>query len=453
MQLLINPGTHSCLNMGDLAMLQVAYDRVRGLWPDAAVRILTADSAALESFCPGAIPVPVTGLHQWNAEHPLLGQRGKLLPAPLRGIVRRLEHRLQESGPAAALALMQRRYKRQGGGPDDLRSFLRALTSSDLVMMCGQGSITDDLKPHARQALGLLLWAQQLGIPTVVMDQGMGPLEDLQLLALARTAFPRVKLVTIRERPMGAPLLSRLGVSGDRVRVTGDAAVEMARRLTPERLGSGIGLSVRVVTYANMARSLIDILRPAIHSFAREHRAPLVAIPIMRGTKVPDTVSIEDLCSGYEGAIRGGAELVTPEFTASAVHACRIVVTGTYHAAVFALSQGVPTVCLTNSEYYAGKFNGLADQFGVGCTVVKLDSSDVVEQLEFAMRKSWDFAENVRGHLLESADRQIETSLSAYRELGLLQIARHDTEPGSMVIPKSVVRRQRLAEAAAHALG
>lgn len=449
MQLLINPGTHSCLNIGDLAMLQVAYERVRGLWPSATVRILTADSRALECFCPGAIPVPVTGLHQWNAEHPLLGQRGKLLPAPLRGIVRRLEHRLQQSGPAAALSLIEHRYRRQGAVPDELRSFLRALTSSDLVMMCGQGSINDDLKPHARQALGLLHWAQQLGIPTVVMDQGIGPLEDPQLVALARTTLTRVKLITLRERPMGADLLNRLGVSSARVRVTGDAAVQLARRLTPERPGSGVGLSVRAVTYAKIDKSLIEVLRPAIHSYAREHRAPLVAIPIMRGTQVPDTVSIEELCSGYEGEIKDGSELSTPERTASAVHGCRILVTGTYHAAVFALSQGVPAVCLANSEYYAAKFNGLADQFGVGCTVVMLSSSDVIQQLEFAMRKAWESAENVRLQLLKSADRQIETSWSAYRELGLLQSARNETEPANKVIPRSVVRRQRLAEAAA----
>jgi polysaccharide pyruvyl transferase WcaK-like protein len=449
MQLLINPGTHSCLNMGDLAMLQVAYERVRGLWPDATVRVLAADSAALECFCPGAIPVPVTGLHQWNAEHPLLGQRGKLLPAPLRGIVRRVEHRLQKSEPAAALSLMQHRYRRQGAVTDDLHSFLRALTSSDLVMMCGQGSINDDLKPHARQALGLLNWAQQLGIPTVVMDQGIGPLENPELVALARNTLPRAKLITIRERPMGAALLNTLGVSSDRVRVTGDAAVELARRLTPEKLGTGIGLSVRNVTYAKIDRNLIDVLRPAIQSYAREHGAPLVAIPIMRGTQVPDTVSIEELCRGYEGEVRGGSELLTPERTASAVHACRTVVTTTYHAAVFALSQGVPAICLANSEYYAGKFNGLADQFGVGCAVVMLNSSDVVQQLEFAMRKSWDSAENVRRRLLESADRQIGTSRSAYRELRLLQSARNETEPASMVIPRSVVRRHKLAEAAA----
>ncbi len=452
MQLLINPGTHSCLNMGDVAMLQVAYERVRGTWPDATVRVLTADAAALERFCPGAISVPVAGLHQWNAEHPLLGQRGKLLPAALRGIVRRVEHQLQKSEPTAALSLMQHRYRRQGAVTDDLLSFLRALTSSDLVMMCGQGSINDDLKPHARQGLGLLNWAQQLGIPTVVMDQGIGPLEDPQLVALARNTLPRAKLITIREGPMGAAVLSKLGVSSARVRVTGDAAVELARRLTPDKLGTGIGLSVRNVPYAKIGRDLIEVLQPVIHSYAREHRAPLVAIPIMRGTQVPDTVSIEEVFRGYEGETRSGAELVTPESTAAAAHACRIVVTTTYHAAVFALSQGVPAVCLANSEYYSGKFNGLADQFGVGCTVVMLNSPDVVQQLESAMRKSWHSAENVRRHLLDSADRQIETSRSAYEELRLLQSARSETEPATIVMRKSVVRRHKLAEAAAQSL-
>jgi polysaccharide pyruvyl transferase WcaK-like protein len=54
-----------------------------------------------------------------------------------------------------------------------------------------------------------------------------------------------------------------------------------------------------------------------------------------------------------------------------------VVVAGSYHAAVFALSQGIPVVALVKSPYYVNKMVGLGDQFGAGCEIVRLDEGDV----------------------------------------------------------------------------
>ena len=54
--------------------------------------------------------------------------------------------------------------------------------------------------------------------------------------------------------------------------------------------------------------------------------------------------------------------------------------TGAYHAAVFALAQGIPVVCLSNSPYYLAKFQGLEDLFGVGCTIVTLSEPDFADK-------------------------------------------------------------------------
>ena len=54
---------------------------------------------------------------------------------------------------------------------------------------------------------------------------------------------------------------------------------------------------------------------------------------------------------------------------------CRVLITGSYHAGVFALAQGVPSICVAQSQYYVDKFVGLADQFGEGCRVIQLQES------------------------------------------------------------------------------
>jgi colanic acid/amylovoran biosynthesis protein len=95
---------------------------------------------------------------------------------------------------------------------------------------------------------------------------------------------------------------------------------------------------------------------------------------------------------------------------------CRIVVTGAYHAAVFALSQGIPVVGLAKSPYVVQKFLGLADQFGTGCQLVFLDGSDLYQALLAAMEKTWMCADELRSSLQEAALRQIGASRRAYQK-------------------------------------
>jgi colanic acid/amylovoran biosynthesis protein len=98
----------------------------------------------------------------------------------------------------------------------------------------------------------------------------------------------------------------------------------------------------------------------------------------------------------------------------TSIQRCRLVVTGSYHAGVFALAQGVSVVGLAQSEYYVTKFLGLTDQFGAGCEVVLLNEPGWENKLADAMNNSWNLADNVRPRLIEACQRQIELSRMAY---------------------------------------
>jgi colanic acid/amylovoran biosynthesis protein len=99
------------------------------------------------------------------------------------------------------------------------------------------------------------------------------------------------------------------------------------------------------------------------------------------------------------------------------VGTCRIVVTGSYHAGVFALSQGIPAVCVFNCEYYENKFRGLAAQFGVGCTVIGKSSEDFTASLVDSIIEAWENAEHWRPPLLEAARAQVEAGQVACNDL------------------------------------
>jgi colanic acid/amylovoran biosynthesis protein len=99
---------------------------------------------------------------------------------------------------------------------------------------------------------------------------------------------------------------------------------------------------------------------------------------------------------------------------------CRVVVTGSYHAAVFALAQGIPAVGVTRSAYYDAKFVGLNEQFGGTMGIVSLGEGDVEPRLMRAIDEAWENAEAVRPHLLELAREQVEEGRGAYRRLHAL---------------------------------
>jgi len=140
-------------------------------------------------------------------------------------------------------------------------------------------------------------------------------------------------------------------------------------------------------------------------------------VPISRYYGFEDARAIQEVLKGYDESSDGGQSLDTPLKVIGQVSRCRIVVTGAYHSAVFALSQGIPTVCLAKSAYFVDKLMGLADQFGTGCEVVLLDS-DLAENLRACLEKTWNSALEVRPSLLAAAREQIRVGQDAYKRLG-----------------------------------
>jgi polysaccharide pyruvyl transferase WcaK-like protein len=123
-------------------------------------------------------------------------------------------------------------------------------------------------------------------------------------------------------------------------------------------------------------------------------------------------------------------QLDTPLKVTTQVGRCRVVVTGAYHAAVFALAQGIPAVCLAGSSDYLCKFLGLQDEFGDGCEIIHLGEPDMIEKLDAAMERAWGSAEALRLPLQRAAVRQIESSWRAYRRVEQLVESRADPHLG-----------------------
>jgi colanic acid/amylovoran biosynthesis protein len=119
-----------------------------------------------------------------------------------------------------------------------------------------------------------------------------------------------------------------------------------------------------------------------------------------------------------------GDDAIEPAFIAASarvierVHQCRLVVTGSYHAAVFAVAQGIPAVAVAASQYYRDKMSGLVDQFGEGCQVVTLDeAASLMSRLSAAIHWAWSHSGRVRPALIARATEQVARGRQAYARL------------------------------------
>ena len=101
------------------------------------------------------------------------------------------------------------------------------------------------------------------------------------------------------------------------------------------------------------------------------------------------------------------------------LHSCggRVVVTGSYHAAVFALARGITAIGLARSEYYADKFAGLFEQFGMSHNLVHLHWPDWQQSLRQLLERAWTEAASVKPELLAAANEQHRRSVAAYQRV------------------------------------
>lgn len=414
MRILVENSGYDLANQGDIAMLQVAVARMHQRWPDATIQVITRAPERLTELCPGATPLAFHAAPSWYKQS-LRKRLHDRLPAQVFAPFNAGERIVRQSLPwlARKTALWNARLH------SDVELFLQA----DLVVATGGGYLTDSFEILALLVMDTLEIAARLGKPVALLGHGIGPLERPALRAVARRVLPMIDLIALREQRFGLPILRELGVPEQRITTIGDEAVGLAYHQRLEHLGSAIGVNIRVASYAQVDRELADQLRQTLLDTAQHHAADIIPVPIDTGnlehrmlSTRSDLGSIRQLIG--ESADYSAAEQISdPLDVIAQVARCRVVVTGSYHAAVFALAQGIPAVCLAKSEYYRYKFLGLADLFGPGCRVILLDDPQMQTQLTQAIDQAWDTAESLRPTLVAAAERQISAANDAYERL------------------------------------
>jgi len=417
MRILIDSGSYHSLNVGDVAMLQAGIARLRALWPSASIAVVTNSPAGLTRQCPDVKPVPLVGRVYFRTDR-WFGRADRFLPRPIATALNRLQDHIRRQWPASLAAMIA--AKRLVALRRDwlaALTYVRAIRRADLVVASGAGVFTDAFLENANGVLDTLDFALEQKVPAAAFGQGVGPVSNTALRRRMAQVLPRLALIAVRERRESVRLLEGIGVRPDQVIVTGDEAIEMANSATPAQTGAAIGINLRVAGYAGVTASGIEVIRPAVRRAADRVAAPLLPVPIAHHGDCHDGVAIRNVLADKSGQTSTIVELDTPAKAIAQVSRCRVVVTGSYHAAVFALAQGIPVVAIASTEYYRAKFAGLAELFGPGCTILALDIPDAGEQLEAAIVAAWASAPERREPLLRAADVQIQHGRAAYELL------------------------------------
>jgi polysaccharide pyruvyl transferase WcaK-like protein len=434
--ILIEHSDYWHINKGDLAMLDVTIERIRHRWPTASVAVMSEAPLLLQSYFPSVHPVQPWTRHDWRGAAVVGRVCGRVGPTVMGPIDMALLEAKRHVHRGARLARRTADLARASRGTDrediEMRdepapsdrlageapagspspNIERAVRAASLVVALGGGYLADADPLQSRRALTLLQKAQTWGVHTALVGQGIGPAEDPALLAAFAEVLPHVDFVGLREGRRSPRLLEQAGVMPERMAVVGDDAIELSYRHFGDRPGSDIGVCLRIAAFAPVSRHAVADLRSVLQSSARTLGAHLRPV-LISSYKSEDLRSTMSLLEGFDRTRAPLGSFVRPQQVAEVVSECRVMVTGAYHAAVFALAQGIPVVALSASLYYDDKFLGLRDMFGTGIEMVRLDDPDFPQRLTVALRSAWIGAEQVRAPLRERGRQQIAASRHA----------------------------------------
>jgi polysaccharide pyruvyl transferase WcaK-like protein len=420
MRILVDHDGYDLLNLGGVAMLQGCVARLRQQWPDAEIKVLAHAPARLERYCPGTAPIGRT-----FADSPYV----RVLPRKVR---LGSEQIWRIAGPP--LCNRVGRDDRRDSSP---RTAIEAARWADVVVAAGGGYLTDTWWWHAAGVLSLLDFSQRLGKPTAMFGQGIGPLRGRAVRALASKVLPGLTAIGLREEVTSLGLALSCGARRDVISVTGDEAIEVIPDTTPADAGPGggaqpstanaLGFNIRAAGYSGIGRQTAVTIGNYVIAAAHEVGAPIVGLPVSRYATSSDRAAIgECLEHGRTSVDVALPDLSSPAELISASASCRAVVTSSYHAAVCALAQGVPAVCLSRSRYYDAKFAGLNALFPEACEVVSLIDDDAARSFRRAILQAWEFPASARSAAREAAARQRTAARRAYEAFRLTVDSRRE---------------------------
>lgn len=411
MKILVENGTYGCHNAGDMTMLQVCVNRLHEYFPTAKIYVVTQSPENLTKNIPNCIPIELLeGKLLYSQNRNLFKGLHKLIPLP-NNKIDDFEEIFKNRHPKISHYLISK-FTKDLSKKLKIDNYFTFLDTIDFAIVSGGGFLTDDFATHSLKLLDTINYIISNKKPVAFFGQGIGPIANKKLKFISSNVLTKASLITLREALVGPKLLEDLGVKKNHFKITGDDAISYAANGRARDIGECIGFNIRFASYAGVSKNTAENVFSIIKIFSDYKKSKIIPLPVSWHKKENDLDNILDIMSQHRD--ENSSKLETSEGLSFQISLCRIVVTGSYHSGVFALSQGIPVICLASSQYYVDKFNGLSDMFLSGVNVVCLSDENWREQFSNALDYMWKNAEILRIDLIKQADKQIKLSKEAY---------------------------------------
>lgn len=267
----------------------------------------------------------------------------------------------------------------------------------DGLHIAGGGNLTDSFLDQLFKRSCLISAFVDQGKPVVLTGQQIGPFTSrLSRIGLSRI-LSRVSFVGLREPTQSLEFCREAGLNPRQFQVMGDDSFGAPIATDTERegmlakygltAGKFLAVNFRMASYAQELSRHLGLVGEIVNRVAALQQMPIVIVPIAFGVD-SDVHSSKQLS---EAVITGGVVMLEPEdvnpSTAKALIGSAFGAIGvSYHFCIFALSQGVPTVCLYDGEYYSQKAHGLCAFWGDNQFALSLRNLDADSALRHLMQ-------------------------------------------------------------------
>lgn len=376
-------------NFGDMAMLESVVRRL--LNTTNGVNLYIQDNPALPRQ-----------MWEWNN----INRVAVRVSEPIRRIpyihripfVRRYSSQLKKIGTRYFHVMLDRAMNPSGIRVDSQpqRDTLGNWCSEyDAMCVVGQGGLTDVFIENVWQHCCLVHTFALQGKPVIFTGQQIGPIRSWLTQNLLQRALRKAKFVGLRE-PTDSLNFCEQALDANRFALMGDDSFGLAAtdfeqvksflsrfNLSP---GKFIATNVRVGGYAPSHAKYIQQIAHLMSNLSKRYDLPVVVVPI----------SLDrwdsDLTSGYQlvEAIKSDRIQVldSQELNAALVKGilgqAYAAVGVSYHFCTFALSSGVPAICIFDGDYYSQKARGLSCFWGderLALPLNKLDLNEATRQV------------------------------------------------------------------------
>jgi polysaccharide pyruvyl transferase WcaK-like protein len=372
MKVLVDHGSGN--NIGDQAMLESVVSNLSDLLPNAELYVVRR-AALPETIYKrlDATPVP-----QYEIKRPYQFANLSLLDIARRkfwsGIYRAF-YASSNVHQAAFFSIIQKcklASKIMLTGSDNI-TLGDYCANFDSLHVAGGGNLTDTFPYHLfhRVALMETFYIQQK--PIILTGQQIGPFSSRLHKSLVIRALKHASFIGLREPTLSVEILQEGGVDRHKYSVMGDDALgllnvdksdePLIKSRTHYHQYSYFVVNIRIGrTYAKEHEKHLRLLAQVVDQLASHYRLPALVVPIALQE------SDSDIESGHRlAALTTTAQVevleksdLSPIDVKSIIGSSLGAVGVSYHFCTFALSQGVPAVCLFDGDYYKQKALGLA---------------------------------------------------------------------------------------------